>query len=214
MSILISLSILGALVILGFVLACDLWISRQTANLHFDRIDDLPEREVALVLGCSEKLSNGRSNLYFRYRMEAAAAVYRAGKCRAIIVSGDNSRSDYDEPAMMTRALVRLGVPPDRIHPDYAGFRTLDSVVRSRAVFEQSALIVVSQPFHNERAIYIARQNGLDAIGFDARNVARAGGFKTRLREGFARAKTILDLHVLDTEPRFLGPKIALHHES
>lgn len=212
-SILVSLALLGTLAASGIVLACDRWISRSVENLHFSRIEDLPARKVAVVLGCSEKLANGRANLYFKYRMEAAAAVYRAGKCGTIIVSGDNSTADYDEPSQMKRALTGLGVPPDRVEPDCAGFRTLDSMVRAGAIFDQTEFIVVSQRFHNERAIYIAREHGLDAVGFDARNVTKAGGIKTRLREGLARVKTILDVHLLSAEPRFLGPKIALNRD-
>ncbi len=211
MSILVWLAILGGLALLGIILACDRWVSARTENLHYSRIQDLPEHEVAVVLGCSEKLANGRSNLYFKYRVEAAASVYRSGKCKTIIVSGDNGRSDYNEPARMKEALTGLGIPSERIQPDYAGFRTLDSVLRANAVFDQDRFTIVSQSFHNERAIYIARQHGLEAVGFDARDVAKANGFKTRLREGLARVKTILDVHLFDTKPKSLGPKIALN---
>jgi len=214
MAILFSLALIGLISVLGIVLACDRWISSKAENLHFSRVEELPKREAALVLGCSEKLASGRTNLFFKYRIEAAAALYRAGKCNYIIVSGDNSRADYDEPAQMTSALTGLGVPPNRVKADCAGFRTLDSIVRANAIFDQSDFIVVSQRFHNERAIYIGQQKHLDIIGFDARDVSRSGGIRTRLRECLARVKTLLDVHILSTEPKFLGPKIALNLES
>lgn len=213
MSILLSLAIIGLLTVLAVMAFCDRWVSNQAEDLHSSRIQDLPPRKVAVVLGCSEKLANGRTNLYFKYRIEAAAALFRAGKCESIIVSGDNSTNDYDEPSQMKNALIGLGVPPNRVESDYAGFRTLDSVVRAKAIFDQSEFIVVSQKFHNERAIYIAKAHGLDAVGFDARDVSKAGGIKTRLRESLARVKTILDVHVLSTEPKFLGPKVAINQE-
>lgn len=210
MAIIFSLALAGFFAALGIVLACDHWISIKAKNYHFSQIEELPKRETAVILGCSEKLANGRDNLFFKYRIEAAVALYRAGKCDHIIVSGDNSRSDYDEPAQMKRALTRLGVPANRVQADCAGFRTLDSIVRANAIFDQSDFIVVSQKFHNERAIYIAQQKRLGVIGFDARDVSRSGGIRTRLRECLARVKTLLDVHVLSTEPKFLGPGIAL----
>ncbi|MDF1860822.1 MAG: ElyC/SanA/YdcF family protein [Verrucomicrobiales bacterium] len=102
-------------------------------------------------MGCSEFLANGRTNLYFRYRMEAAAEAFHQGKYRFLIVSGDNSRKEYNESEAMRNALFRRGVPYSRIYEDFAGFRTLDSVVRAKEIFGQKMLLVISQRFHNER---------------------------------------------------------------
>ena len=170
----------------------------------------IPRRSAALVLGCAGTLSNGRPNLYFRYRIEAAAALYHAGRTDYLIVSGDNRRADYDEPTDMREALIAAGVPGDRIYRDYAGFSTLDSVVRAREIFGQREFIIVSQPFHNKRALYIARGHGIDAIAFNAADVARFGGLRTKAREYLARCKTLLDLRLLGTSPRFLGPPVTL----
>ena len=98
----------------------------------------------------------------------------------------------------------------DRVYCDFAGFRTLDSVVRAKAVFGQTNITVISQEFHNQRAIYIARHNGMDAIGFNARAVDSYNSFRTKLREQFARVKTVLDVNLLRTRPKFLGPRIEL----
>ena len=195
---------------LGLILLAESVISQQSSNAMFDEVERVPEREAALVLGCSQYLSDGRANLFFKYRIEKAHELYAAGKVRFLIVSGDNHRSDYDEPTDMKQALVRLGVPEERIFCDYAGFSTLDSVVRAKEIFGQERLIVVSQAFHNRRAIFIGRSKGMALLGVNARDVSAYFGLKTRLREQLAKVKTVLDVWLLGREPRFLGPKIEL----
>jgi SanA protein len=185
-------------------------IENEAAGHHFDESAKVPVHEVALVLGCSEFLSNGQTNLYFRYRIETAAEAYHEGKCRFLIVSGDNSRVSYNEPESMRAALIRQGVPSSRILEDFAGFRTLDSVVRARAVFGQEKLLVISQRFHNERAIYIGRQRGIELTGLNAPDVSRYSGWKTKTREKLARVKTLMDLHLLHGEPKFLGERVVI----
>ena len=169
----------------------------------------IPHREVGLVLGCSRVLPNGRQNQFFTYRINAAAELFKAQKIDAVIVSGDNHVVGYDEPTDMKDALIEAGVPAERIYCDYAGFRTLDSVVRARAIFGQTNITVISQQFHNQRAIYIARHRGLDAIGFNAREVNTRSSIRTKLREQFARVKTVLDM-ALGVRPKFLGPPVEI----
>jgi len=135
--------------------------------------------------------------------MDAAEQLFRSGKVSEIIVSGDNSVKEYDEPTDMRDELVRRGIPDSIIVRDYAGFRTFDSMVRCSTLFGRSSVIVVSQQFHNERAIFIANNIGIDAIGFNARDVSTSTGLKTRIREYFARLAAVLDVYVLPTEPRF-----------
>jgi SanA protein len=170
----------------------------------------IPARKVGLVLGCGSKLADGRRNLFFEYRVRAAAELFHAGKVRYLIVSGDNHIRTYDEATDMRDALVRLGVPAERIQCDYAGFRTFDSVVRAKEVFCETELVVISQRFHNERAIFIAQHKGLDLIGFNAREVGGHDGFVIWCRELLARVRTVLDVYVLPTRPHFLGPKIQI----
>lgn len=200
----------AGLLLLTAVILCDRHIERASASRHTGRLEDLPEVKVALVLGCSATVAEGRPNLYFTRRMDAAAKLYHAGKIRFLLVSGDNGRKDYDETELMVDALVLRKVPRDRIVRDHAGFDTLDSLVRAREVFGLDRLIVVSQQFHNERALYIAGHRGIDAVGWNAGEVNWAGSWKTRMREKLARVKTILDLHVLRSSPRFLGPRITI----
>jgi SanA protein len=205
----------AALLALGLVasgwMAAEVAAMERTAGARvFDDAAAVPANRVGLLLGCSPRLADGRRNLYFDLRIRAAAELYRAGKVRYVLASGDNGTKGYDEPGEMKAALVAAGVPEDRIALDYAGFRTLDSVVRAKKVFGEERFTVISQRFHNERAVYLARENGIDAVGFNARDVGGAAGRFTRLREIGARVKAVLDVHVLRTRPRFLGEPVRI----
>ena len=136
--------------------------------------------------------------------------MYHAGKINRILISGDNSRKDYNEPADMKDALVERGVPADSITLDYAGFRTYDSMVRAKKVFGQDSVTVISQDWHNERAVYIANRVGVDAVAFNAEDIAiRSIALKFRVREWLARTKMAFDLLFLH-EPHFLGEPIKI----
>lgn len=175
----------------------------------FDDPAELPGRRVGLVFGCDPRFQ-GRENLYFRYRIDAAAALWQAGKLRGLIVSGDNRSRYYNEPDKMRRALIARGIPADRIVCDYAGLRTLDSVVRAKEIFGVGEITFISQRFQNERAAYLAAANGMAVDGFNARDVAGQGGYKTKTREIGARVKMWLDVWILRTRPKHLGEPIAL----
>lgn len=175
----------------------------------FDDPQAVPGGGVGLVFGCDPQVQ-GRENLYFRYRIDAAETLWKAGKLRGLIVSGDNRSRYYNEPEKMRRALIARGIPAERIVCDYAGLRTLDSVVRAKEIFGVGRITFISQRFQNERAAFLARANGMEVAGFNARDVAGQGGIKTKLREVGARVKMWLDVHVLGTRPRHLGERIAL----
>lgn len=182
------------------------WASRGRI---FDEVSAIPATKVGLLFGTTDKV-NGRENLYFRYRIEAAAKVWDAGKLDTLIVSGDNRSRYYNEPEKMKQALIKHGIPGERIVCDYAGLRTLDSVVRAKEIFGADPVLFISQRFQNERAIYLAKANGIEAYGFDARDVPGQGGLKTKLREVGARVKMWLDVNFLDTRPRHLGEKVEM----
>lgn len=169
-----------------------------------EQLADVPSCRAAVVLGCSERLSNGMRNQFFLKRIKAAAELYKAGKVNVIIVSGDNHSKGYDEPTDMKNALVRQGIPEERIVCDYAGFRTLDSVVRADRVFGQKRFLVVSQGFHVRRAVFLARGNGIDAYGYAAEDVEKCFSLKTRLREQLAVMAAAVDV-VIRRKPHFLG---------
>ncbi|QQS15202.1 MAG: YdcF family protein [Rhodospirillales bacterium] len=191
------------------VYACDWWIDRAAAPYVTARIEAVPSAEVALVLGTAPRVAAGRKNRYFEYRLDAAAALYKAGKVKFLLVSGDNRQRTYDEPTEMKAGLVARGVPADAIYRDFAGVRTLDSVLRARTVFRQSRYIVVSQGFHNSRAVWLARAHGIEAFGFDAEDVPAAQAPHVWARQYVSAAFAVFDV-LVGTEPRFAGPAIVI----
>lgn len=184
-------------------------IEKETSAFVTSDISKVPNAKVGLVLGTSKTLANGNKNYYFEYRMDAAEKLYKAGKVKYLIVSGDNSQKDYNEPQDMQKALRARGISKEKIFLDFAGLRTLDSVVRAKEIFGQNKFVVISQEFHNERAVYIAQKFGIEAYGFNAKDVNKHAGFKTNLREKFARAKVFLDL-LLGVDPKFGGDKVMI----
>lgn len=207
----IALGVAAALsfTFVGVALFAQWRVASTASGRCFARVEDVPAVRTALVLGCTERLADGRTNLYFTRRIAAAAELFHAGRVGALIVSGDNSREDYDEPTAMKEALVRAGVPAECVYCDYAGLRTLDSVVRAEEIFGQRRFVVVSQHFHTERAVYLARAHGLEAFGFDAQALGGAAGARTRARELAARVAAVLDV-AFGTTPKFLGPPIEI----
>jgi SanA protein len=190
------------------IAAADHVCQRASANRIYRSINDVPERETGLVLGTSKVTRSGKVNLHFTQRIEAAAALYKAGKVHRLLVSGDNHIASYDEPGDMRDALVAAGVPTNAITCDYAGFRTLDSVVRAKEIFGLARCTIVSEKFHCPRAVWIARQHNLDAIAFAAPDVQlKTWSLRAKVREQLARSWCAIDLYILHRGPKFLGPK-------
>ena len=209
--VLVLLLIVGVVTV-GGLWGSHAWVRAVSSGRCLADTALLPQVDVALVLGCSPKIGS-RPNMFYENRMEAAAALYRAGRVKALIVSGDNSTHQYDEPTAMKESLIALGVPAERIYCDYAGFRTLDSVVRAEAIFGQARFIIVSQRFHNERAVFLAQHHGLEAWGYNAQDVSHSIGLMTHLREYLARVNAVLGVTLLQTRPKFDGPKVEIHSE-
>lgn len=191
------------------IFTSDYMVKNEVEGKLFDDVHSISFNKVGLLLGTAKILQNGKINLYYTYRINAAVELFNSGKIEYILVSGDNSTTNYDEPTTIKNDLIANGIPANKIFLDYAGFRTLDSVVRSKAIFGQTNITVISQKFHNERAVYIANNKGLKAIGFNAKDVSNRYGFKTQLREKFARVKMMLDL-LIGKKPKFLGEKIEI----
>lgn len=179
-------------------------------GLLFDDVSAIEHNRVGLVLGCVPRLPDGRKNLYLVRRIEAAARLFRAQKVDYLLVSGDIDRDGQDEPRAMREGLLALGVPDERIVADPLGLRTLDSIARARQVFGLSRMTLVSQRFHNERAVYIAHALGLSVVGYNAADPAPLPWDKMRFREPFARILAVLDMRVFGTEPTHLGPPVAI----
>lgn len=197
------------LLILMTILGVYLWIEHTSRPYLYDDINRVPSCEIALVLGTAKYLTDGRHNAFYDARIEAAAQLYHAGKARYFIVSGANPSRYYNEPEQMRFDLLAAGIPPAHIQADYAGFRTLDSILRMKKVFQNQRYLIISQPFHNARAVFIARWHHHDAIAFNARDpVAFQNSMKTRIRELFARIKAVLDL-LIHKQAKFYGDTIA-----
>lgn len=178
-------------------------------NQIFSDTNTIPSNHVALLLGTAKSF-NGRGNLYFINRINATAKLYHANKIKKIIASGDNSRKGYDEPTDMQQALINKGVDPADIYLDYAGFRTLDSVVRLKKVFNINKVTIISQITHCQRALFIAKQNDIDAIAYTAQDVSHRGKIKLQIREYLARVKAWLDVFILNKSPKFLGKPVLI----
>lgn len=193
--------ILVAVMLVAYANFSAVWAARGRI---FSDVNQIPFTKVGLLLGTSDRIG-GRENLYFRYRIDAAVEVWNSGKIETLIVSGDNRSRYYNEPKKMREALISRGIPADRIVSDFAGLRTLDSVVRAKEIFGADTVLLISQRFHNERAIYIAKAHGINAYGYAAQDVETSAGIKTRLREVGARVKMWLDVQFLKTRPKHLG---------
>ncbi|MFW6250184.1 MAG: SanA/YdcF family protein [Alkalispirochaetaceae bacterium] len=193
---------LGSIILI--FLSNTLVVQQSEGSIYRD-LATVPPTRVALLLGTSRWVRGGRANPFFDNRVAAAARLYETDKVEFILASGDNSHPSYNEPAYLRAALLRSGVPEERVVLDYAGFSTLDSVVRAREVFGLESVLLVSQPFHLQRALFIADAAGLDAVGYAAADVEEWAGVSVRLREALARVKAVLDVYVFHRSPRFLG---------
>jgi SanA protein len=199
--------------IVAFFFIFTIWINVSVTILgnkySYDSIENIPHNHCALVLGTSKYLVGGRTNLYYLNRIQAATYLYFYRKVDYIIVSGDNRNKNYNEPIKMYNDLVEAGIPKERIILDYAGFRTLDSVIRGKEIFGQNQFTIVSQPFHSQRAVYIARKRGIAAIAYNAEDVVNSFSLEIFVREIGARVLMAIDL-ILERQPHFLGDKVVI----
>lgn len=190
-----------------FLICCNLWVVISTSEDVYSDEKSLPDHRIALVLGTSHRASGGGPNPYFEKRMETAAELFQRGKIDHFILSGDNRSRYYNEPIEMRKALVKKGVPVNAITLDYAGLRTLDSVIRCKYIFGQNKITIITQPFHSYRALFISDYYDIDAVAMVAEEPDFESSVKVRIREYLARPKAVLDLYVFKTSPRFLGEK-------
>ncbi len=194
-------------ILVMFIIGSNFSIKLFSRKYIYENLENLPKRKVGVVLGTSKYLVGGGINHFYKYRMEAAYSALMEGKVEYLILSGDNNLKEYNEPVRMKKTLMKMGVPPEKMILDYAGFRTLDSVVRANKVFGQEKYVVISQKFQNERAVYIGRKRGIDVVGLNAKD---PGKKEVYFREVFAKAKAFLDINLFNTQPKFLGEKIEI----
>lgn len=191
----------------SFLIGTNLWVVYSTETSVYSDQDSLPEHRMALVLGTSHRTVAGKPNPYFEKRMETAASLFQSGKIDHFILSGDNRSRYYNEPMAMKKALMKRGVPETAITLDYAGLRTLDSIIRCKQIFGQDRITIITQPFHSYRALFISNYYKMDAVAMVADEPDFEHSVKVRLREYLARPKAVLDLYVFKTTPRFMGQK-------
>ena len=197
----------GASFILIFVIASNAWVILSTRSKVLEDQQQLQKGGVALVLGTSHRMVSGVPNPFFENRIATAAQLYKSGKVIHFILSGDNRTRYYNEPLEMKKALMKLGVPDSAITLDHAGLRTLDSIVRCKEIFGQSTIIIITQPFHSYRALFISNYYHMDAVALVAQEPTQEISVQVYLREYIARTKAILDLYILGTVPGHLGEK-------
>ena len=198
------------LALLFIIIFCYHWVEESTDKQLFYNPEEVPHHKVGVLLGTSRYKANGGENLYFLYRINAAISLFKSKKIDYILVSGDNRTMNYNEPLMMQNALIEKGIPKNKIVLDYAGLRTLDSVIRAKEIFGQASFVIISQKFHLERALFIAKESGIEALGFTAQDVPDKYSIKTKIREYLARVKMVLDLFITDTDPKHLGKPVSI----
>ena len=201
-----SIILLAGLLVLLVILS-NVWMILATRSHVYNSVDSLPHKKVGLVLGTTSKLSSGKQNPYFSERINTAADLYAKGKIEHFILSGDNNTVYYNEPAKMKEALMEKGIPGDAITLDFAGFRTLDSVIRCKEIFGQDEVTIITQQFHSYRALFISDYYSVDAVAIAASNAPFPASIRVTLREIIARPMAIIDLYILKTPPKFLGKK-------
>ena len=181
-----------------FIIAlCNQAVIQFSKGRIYDNVKEIPYKEVGLLLGTSPTTVNGGTNIYYTYRIDAAVKLYKAKKISRILISGDGKEKSYDEPKYMRRDLIKRGIPAHKITLDKKGLRTYDSVINAKETFGLSNFTVISQRSQNERAIYLAGHNDIDAIGYNAKDAPNQKGksaVKVRIREVFAKVKVFMDL--------------------
>jgi SanA protein len=203
---LVRLMVIGTHVTIALI-ACYCIVWTVARGRSYDTVEQTPLRLCGVVLGAVPKV-DGRENTFFTSRIQAAADLYHGGKLQYLIVSGDPAYKGQDQPTEMKEALISKGVPANKIYCDYGGIRTLDSIVRADRIFGQQQFTIISQAFHNPRALYIARRKGLvDCVAYNAPGVNTGPVVLMHLRELAARVMAILDVEFLKTEPKLTNDK-------
>lgn len=182
----------GLIPLVALVLLIDIGTSYLVKDRIFTDIEKLPKREYAVVLGTAKFYPSGKPNLYYKYRLAAAREIARHKKVDYFLMSGDNKTPYYNEPKVMTDDLRKMGVDRSLIQQDYSGFNTLDSIIRANKVFKLKPFTIVSQRFHCERALVIAKFHHIDAVCFVAKYPEKH--YWVRMRESIARVAMVLDL--------------------
>ena len=207
---------LARLLIVGVlaVYLLDMYMALSASEDIYSKVKEVPQKRAALLLGTAKYVAKGKKNYFYVYRIRAAVALWKAGKVSAIVVSGDSESKYYNETKRMRQDLIEAGVPKKYITLDPLGVRTLDSIVRAEAIYDLKDYIIISQKFHLERALFIARGKGQKVIGLMAKDIpGTAAAYRMKVREYLARVKAFLDVYILDTKPKFDGKKVKVNYK-
>lgn len=194
------------------IVGLDYWITIKTKPYIYDDYDKIPHSSVGVVLGTAKFVKGGGINAFYKNRIDGAIDLYWLGKVDHLLVSGDNALLSYNEPITMRKDLLKSGIPESAIVLDYAGFRTLDSIIRANKIFDANNFTIITQKFHCERALFIAHYQGIQAQCFAVPTPENM--IRVRIRETFARLSAFLDLYVLNKEPKYLGPMLPIIREN
>lgn len=204
-----NISVILLILVIGLVWGVNAFVVKDTKKQVYTDVNAIPKNKVGLLLGTAKYMDKARNiiNIFYFNRIDAAVALYMAGKIDYIIVSGDNSTQFYNEPLLMKNDLIAKGVPAERILFDFAGLRTLDSILRCRDIFGQTEFTIISQQFHIERALFIANRKNIHAVAFAAEDGPPY--FTVEIRERLARVKMVLDL-LTNKQATYYGDKVEI----
>jgi SanA protein len=188
----------------------NLWIILSGGPRVFNDPEKLPANDVGLVLGAVPRFKSKKIKPLFRARMEDAARLYHSGKVKHLLLSGRRNTRGYNEPAEMKALALELGVPESAMTLDYAGFRTLDSIIRAKEVYGLTRFTIITNNFHTYRALFLSKGNNVDAVAFYSEQFSVAKLGPEIPREWAARVKAVIDVYILQTQPRVLGPRVEI----
>lgn len=199
----------ATIAVILFTFYCSYVVQKNAIGKTFDDVSKIPHNKVGLLLGTCKTMKDKKTiNPFWKHRLDATYTLWKAKKIDRILISGDNGWHGYNEPQDFLDAFLALGIPDSCMICDFAGFRTHDSVIRCKKVFGQNKVTIISQEFHNDRALFIAQKYDMEAIGYNAKDVGFRSGLRTSIREKLARVKLFLDLYVFNTQPHFLGKSV------
>ncbi|MBO0720782.1 MAG: YdcF family protein [Blastocatellia bacterium] len=202
---------LPCLLLLFVTAVVNLWIVLSSGSHVYNNEDKLPPNDVGLVLGATPRSRNRKIKPLFRARMEDAAQLYHSGKIKHLLLSGRrNTRGSYNEPAEMKSLGLELGVPESAMTLDYAGYRTLDSVVRAKEVYGLTRFTIITNDFHTYRALFLSKSNNIDAVAYYSEEFPLMQLGEEIPREWLARVKAVIDVYLLQKQPRVLGPRVEI----
>lgn len=190
--------IVAIAIVVVFILSCYFIVTINAMGKTFDNVTEIPDNEVGLLLGTSPITPGGARNHYFDNRVKATADLYHAGKISRIIASGGDysyRSNGCNELVAMRDSLVARGVPDSVISLDYNGLRTVNSIANAKKVYGVNKMTIISQEYHNDRAIWLAEHFGIEAVAYNAKpSHITSVRLKNSLREYLARVKMFIDI--------------------